>query len=303
MSVLAIRRQIGLVYPSKDVRVRFCKRCSVAAIDRSILCLLDPCWLVWRFPDMYIQSRRVCVEVVLLLVRSLLSPLSLACGVASSKLRSSAVGLSKSLVSVSSGSPMLPSPISNSHDEKCWTCCFSCSDIPGHDNRMFWRRVYTLKPVHRYDAVMDASIIYAFEAFFLTGNVFLKSPLSIMVLPPNKVCGLSKMSLRKRLRASNQRRSFIGASSQMIRSVSLNENSNDAILEDATANTILSSKRMTHAMEFHRKLLPVPPWPYTNISFCSFLLTAFTTSSSISFWSSFSFGRSASFSISRSSRL
>ncbi|GJW14186.1 hypothetical protein Tco_0018319 [Tanacetum coccineum] len=118
--------------------------------------------------------------------------------------RSSAVGLSKSLVSVLSGSPMLPSPISNSHDEKCWTCCFSCSDIPGHDNLMFWRRVYTLKHVHRYDAVMDASIIYAFEAFFLTENVFLKSPLSIMVLPPNKVCGLSKISLRNRLRASKQ---------------------------------------------------------------------------------------------------
>nr|GEZ91489.1 hypothetical protein [Tanacetum cinerariifolium] len=79
--------------------------------------------------------------------------------------------------SVSSGSPMLPSPISISHDEKRWT-----------------------------------------------RNVCLKSPSSIMLLPPNKMCGLSKMSL-----------------------------SNDAIPEDTTANTILSSKRRTHAMDFHRK--------------------------------------------------
>nr|GEW26406.1 hypothetical protein [Tanacetum cinerariifolium] len=82
--------------------------------------------------------------------------------------------------------------------------------------------VYTLNPVHRYDAVIDALIISTFDAFF-TWSVCLKSQPNIMLLPPKNVCGLSNMSLRQRSRASKQRRSFIGASSQMRRSGSLSK--------------------------------------------------------------------------------
>ncbi|GKE95114.1 hypothetical protein Tco_1579969, partial [Tanacetum coccineum] len=118
------------------------------------------------------------------------------------------------------------------YNEKRWTRSFSCSDIPGCDNR----------------------------------NVWLKSPPMIMILPLNKAYGLSKISFRQQSRASKQRRSFIGASSQMMRGILNREcvvlpdgNSNDAIPEDATASTILSSKRRAHAMDFHRKVLHVPP--------------------------------------------
>ncbi|GJU58887.1 hypothetical protein Tco_1236653 [Tanacetum coccineum] len=64
---------------------------------------------------------------------------------------------------------------------------------------------------------MDALSISAFDAFFLTHNVYMKSPPNIMLLPPKKACGLSKISFRQRSRASKQRRSFIGASSRMMR--------------------------------------------------------------------------------------
>nr|GEU50682.1 hypothetical protein [Tanacetum cinerariifolium] len=139
----------------------------------------------------------------------------------------------------------------------------------------------TFSDIRRYDEVIEASSISNFDVFFFTGSVCLKSPPNIMLLPPNGVCGLSNMSLRHRSRASKQRRSFIGASSQMMRSVSLNKSaswlffytasaffvqvsgilnrewavlpdgkSNDAIPEDATAKTILSCKRRMHAIDF-----------------------------------------------------
>ncbi|GJW31926.1 hypothetical protein Tco_0051958 [Tanacetum coccineum] len=110
-----------------------------------------------------------------------------------------------------------------------------------------------LNPVHRYDAVMDASSISAFDAFFLTCNVCLKSPLRIMLLPPNKAYGLSKIFFRQL--SSCKLRGILNRECAVLP----DDNSNDAIPEDATASTILSSKRRAHVMDFHRKVLLVPP--------------------------------------------
>ncbi|GKD52504.1 hypothetical protein Tco_1281480 [Tanacetum coccineum] len=139
-------------------------------------------------------------------------------------------------MSVSSGLPILPSPMSRIHDENCWICCFRAL----------------------CDLVIEASSISNLEAFFFTGSVCLKSPPNIMLLPPNGVCGLSNMSLRHRSRASKQRQLFIGASSQMMRlwAALPDGNSNDDIPEDATAKTILSCKWRMHAIDFQRKVFP-----------------------------------------------
>ncbi|GKA39702.1 hypothetical protein Tco_0732253 [Tanacetum coccineum] len=51
-------------------------------------------------------------------------------------------------------------------------------------------------------------------------------------------------------------------------------NNSVAIPEAATVRTILSSDRKTLVTAFHRNVFPVPPWPYTNISFGALLVEA-----------------------------
>ncbi|GKA43119.1 hypothetical protein Tco_0735779 [Tanacetum coccineum] len=44
--------------------------------------------------------------------------------------------------------------------------------------------------------------------------------------------------------------------------------SNEAIPEDATSNIIFPCERNVLIIVFQRKVFPVPPWSYTNISYC-----------------------------------
>ncbi|GKB46143.1 protein kinase-like domain, concanavalin A-like lectin/glucanase domain protein, partial [Tanacetum coccineum] len=90
--------------------------------------------------------------------------------------------LKVSSLSVSFGSPILPSPIFKSHVEKARAQTFSSSVIPGWVNHMFC--------------------------------VCLKSPPSIMLLPPNNIFGSSKISGRQRSRDSKQQR-LLGISSDI----------------------------------------------------------------------------------------
>nr|GEY90626.1 hypothetical protein [Tanacetum cinerariifolium] len=48
-------------------------------------------------------------------------------------------------------------------------------------------------------------------------------------------------------------------------------NNNAAIPEAATVRTNFSSDRRAAVIAFHRKVFPVPPWPYTNMSLCVLL--------------------------------
>ncbi|GKC27452.1 hypothetical protein Tco_1034746 [Tanacetum coccineum] len=51
-------------------------------------------------------------------------------------------------------------------------------------------------------------------------------------------------------------------------------NNNAAIPEAATVSMIFSSDRRALVIAFHRNVFHVPPWPYTNISFCTLHRTA-----------------------------
>nr|GEW97759.1 hypothetical protein [Tanacetum cinerariifolium] len=151
----------------------------------------------------------------------------------------------------------------------------------------------TLKDGHNADSEMQDDVTSIFDASFLTGSVCRKSPHTRTEFPPNKEDSLSTISLRLLYNASKLRRSFIGASSQIIRSVpainfpswvffviiqrdssvnskgSLNlkcavrpdGRSKEAIHKDATANTIFPSECRLLMMVFQRNVLPVPPCP------------------------------------------
>nr|GEY32759.1 hypothetical protein [Tanacetum cinerariifolium] len=58
-------------------------------------------------------------------------------------------------------------------------------------------------------------------------------------------------------------------------------NNNAAIPDVATVRTIFSSERKVLMTVFHRNVFPVPPCPYTNMSFCALHLAACVISSNI----------------------
>ncbi|GKC04716.1 hypothetical protein Tco_0996326 [Tanacetum coccineum] len=85
------------------------------------------------------------------------------------------------------------------------------------------------------------------------------------------------MSLRVLSNVSKHRRSFISASSQIMRSsgslnleydVCLDGSNNEGMPEDGTTRTILPSYHRVVITVFQRKVFLVPPWPYTNTNPC-----------------------------------
>ena len=139
------------------------------------------------------------------------------------------------------------------------------------------------------------------DPFLTTGSICRKSPPRTTGLPPNGrsafegVCSerISRIVLSK---ASKHQRWVIGASSHIMREdtcissasmvplltlhvlASFTSNgilnlecavrplgkSRDATPEEATASTIFFSERNLAIIVFHRKVLPVPPWPQTK---------------------------------------
>ncbi|GKG14974.1 hypothetical protein Tco_0354574, partial [Tanacetum coccineum] len=141
------------------------------------------------------------------------------------------------------------------------------------------------------DSAIEDATISSLDAPFLTGNVWRKSPPNMTDFPPNNWSGLSIISFRVLSNVSKQRRSFIGDSSQIIRSVSAKRlpacvfflipqmdssvnsrgslnlecvvrpagKSKEAMPEDAIARTIFPYERREFMIVFQRNVFPVPP--------------------------------------------
>ncbi|GKC72509.1 hypothetical protein Tco_1118392, partial [Tanacetum coccineum] len=124
--------------------------------------------------------------------------------------------------SSSSASPVFPSPMSRSHEENEFTKLRSSALMFVLTSRIFSFSVKTLKCDHNSDLEIHDAFTSIFEALFLTGSVCRKSPPKRNDLPPNKECGAVSMYLRLLSSTFKQQRSFMGASSQIIRSVSAN---------------------------------------------------------------------------------
>nr|GFA07361.1 reverse transcriptase domain-containing protein [Tanacetum cinerariifolium] len=117
------------------------------------------------------------------------------------------------------GSPFFPLSMSRSHEANELIKLRSSLLISGFARRIFSLRVKTLKCDQNFDSEIQDEIISIFDAPFFTGSVCLKLPSKRTYLPPNKECGSVRISLRLMLSASKQCLSFMGASSQMIKSV------------------------------------------------------------------------------------
>jgi len=63
--------------------------------------------------------------------------------------------------------------------------------------------------------------------------------------------------------------------------------SKDATPDDATASTIFFSDRNLAIIAFHKKVLPVPPWPHTKKKPADPLRTRSVITSNTFFWSTF----------------
>ncbi|GKF37212.1 hypothetical protein Tco_0113970 [Tanacetum coccineum] len=124
--------------------------------------------------------------------------------------------------SSSAGSLIFPSPTSSNQDAKEFTRLRSSKLMSGLASLMLCFNMKTLKDGHNADSEMQDDITSIFDAPFLTRSVCRKSPHKRTNFPPNKEDGLSMISLKLLSNASKQRRSFIGASSQIIRLVSAN---------------------------------------------------------------------------------
>lgn len=133
-------------------------------------------------------------------------------------------GISTHLVSVGSSSssiPIVPFPICINHEEKSSISVFSSTLRFGFCNIMSSDNLYILNRRHSIDSVREEAIISVFVPLGFIGRVCRKSPPSSTDLPPKGRFGSSSMSLSVLSSASKHFLSFIGASSQMISSVSL----------------------------------------------------------------------------------